>query len=469
MTGRLIAVEGTDGSGKSTLLMGIAGHLNIGKTSSVGQIIDVPQNPDLALFCETTELELAYGPTERRVATEEIVKQVSQASYSLNIGSLLDRAPQSLSKGQRLRAAVGAALTTQPDLLLLDEPTSGQDRVEVMRMMKALCSRGDETAIIFATHDLGLARAFATRVIELREGALVYDGSPRHNHTSDRVASPVSRDSGTPVGSSLSQTLDPRTKIGLVTCVGALAITLEHPTSLALMTLITLLPFLTSKARIRRALLVSAAIVWSTVLAQGLFYPIEPRTELVSFGPLTIWREGVSYGLVQSLRVVSVGLAGVALAITTPIDRLNAALLRLRLPFGLALMASTAFRFIPEIAEAWRVVRSARARRGRPLLQRTPWAWLKLEISLLRPIVARALRRAWSMAESLDARGFDPTAARAVMRPLQMKQWEKWLLATAFSLTLAALLARILFALYAKDSLYIPALRQIYGAVRQYL
>jgi energy-coupling factor transport system permease protein len=235
------------------------------------------------------------------------------------------------------------------------------------------------------------------------------------------------------------------------------------------MTAITLLPFLTTKTRIRRALIVSAAIVWSTVLAQGLFYPVEPRTELVSFGPLTIWREGVSYGLVQSLRVVSVGLAGVALAITTPPDRLNAALLRLKVPFGLALMAGTAFRFIPEIAEAWSVVRSARARRGRPMLQRTPWAWLKLEISLMRPIVARALRRAWSMAESLDARGFDPTAARAVMRPLRMKLWEKWLLLSLSSITLSALAARILFALYAADSLYIPRLRGLYGLVREWL
>ncbi len=467
--GERIAVIGHNGSGKSTLLMGIAGHLNIGVSRADGQIIDVPQNPDLALFCETTELELAYGPTERRVDAKETMKQVTQASAALNIDSLLERAPQSLSKGQRLRAAVAAALTTQPDLLLLDEPTSGQDRVEVVRMMKGLCARGDDTAFIFATHDLGLAETFATRVIELKEGKVIYDGSPRRSYTYDSALSEVSKERVVPTGRPKAEGLDPRTKIGLVACVGTLAITLEHPTSLAVMTLITLLPFLTTKARFRRALIASAAIVWSTVLAQGLFYPVEPRTALVSLGPLTIWREGVSYGLVQSLRVISVGLAGVALAITTPLDRLNSALLRLRLPFGLALMASTAFRFIPAIAEAWNVVRSARARRGRPIFQRTPWSWLKLEISLMRPIVARALRRAWSVAESLDARGFDPTAARAVMRPLRMKQWEKWLLMGAFSITLTALSARVLFELYAADSLYVPALRGLYGAVRGWL
>ena|GEM_PF-48857 len=468
--GERVAIVGHNGSGKSTLLMGIAGHLDIGKSYSYGKIIDVPQDPDLVLFCETTKLELSYGPTESRIGAKETLSQVEQASTSLNIASLLDRAPQSLSKGQRLRTAVGAALTTQPDLLILDEPTAGQDRLEVTRMIRSLCERDKRKAIIFATHDLNLAKTFANRVIELKNGKLIYDGPPKaiQDYSSQEFKKSAERQKNKPSSSSSSQ-LDPRTKIGLVACIGVLAITLEQPTSLALITILTLLPFLKTKARFKRAILASAAIIWSTVIAQGLFYPVEPRTELASFGPLVIWREGVSYGLVQSLRVVSVGLAGVALAITTPVDRLNAALLRLKVPFGLALMAGTAFRFVPEIAEAWSVVRRARARRGRPLFKRTPWAWLKLEVGLLRPIVARALRRAWSMAESLDTRGFDPIAPRAVMRPLVMSRWEKRLLTITLSLTLSALAARILFALYAADSLYVPALREIYGAVRHYL
>ena len=468
--GERVAIVGHNGSGKSTLLMGIAGHLDIGKNNSYGKIIDVPQDPDLALFCETTERELSYGPTESRLSTEETLRQVEEASNSLNITPLLSRAPQSLSKGQRLRTAVGAALTTQPELLILDEPTAGQDRVEVTRMIRSLCERDNRKALIFATHDLRLAEIFATRVIELRRGEVIYDGPPKDIQKNRSIefdkSSEVQRRRPEPSGASR---LDPRTKIGLVACIGVLAITLEQPTSLAMVTILTLLPFLKTKARFKRALLASAAIIWSTVVAQGLFYPVEPRTEFASLGPLVIWREGISYGLVQSLRVVSVGLAGVALAITTPVDRLNSALLRLRVPFGLALMAGTAFRFVPEIAEAWSVVRRARARRGRPLFKRTPWAWLKLEVGLLRPIVARALRRAWSMAESLDTRGFDPTAPRAVMRPLIMNWWEKWLLMMAISLTIAALTGRVLFAFYETDSLYLPALREMYGLVRHYL
>jgi energy-coupling factor transporter transmembrane protein EcfT len=73
------------------------------------------------------------------------------------------------------------------------------------------------------------------------------------------------------------------------------------------------------------------------------------------------------------------------------------------------------------------------------------------------------------MAESLDTRGFDPTAPRAVMRPLIMNWWEKWLLMMAISLTIAALTGRVLFAFYETDSLYLPALREMYGLVRHYL
>jgi energy-coupling factor transport system permease protein len=267
--------------------------------------------------------------------------------------------------------------------------------------------------------------------------------------------------------------MDPRTRIGLVVCVGLLAITMERPASLGLLAGLTLLPFVLpgggGRRHLRTALLISAAIVWSTVISQGIFYREEPRLAWLHLGPLTIWREGVFYGLVQSLRVVAVGLAGVSLSTSTPPDRLHAALLRLRLPFGLALMATAALRFLPELAEAWTVVRRARARRGRPAHHRSPAAWLRLEVGLMRPLVARALRRSWTLAESLDSRGFDALAPRATRRPLAMAPWEPPALATAAILTLAIVAARLLYLLYASDSVHISVLRPLYGFVRAWL
>ncbi len=263
--------------------------------------------------------------------------------------------------------------------------------------------------------------------------------------------------------------LDPRTRILLVFNASLLAVVLDHWGSLLLLASFCFIPFLAKARWTRRALVLSALVVWSTVVSQSLFYSAEPRVALFHIGPLTVWREGVVYGLVQSMRMVAVGLAGIALAIRTPPDRLFAGLLRLRLPFGLALMAGAAFRFMPELARAWTVVRQARARRGRPAHHRNPWAWLTLEVSLLRPLVARAIRRAWCLGESLDSRGFDPVAPRAVRQPLVFSGFERPLIAAATAITVSALTMRLLYLMYTWDSIYIPELRPMYAFVRHWL
>lgn len=266
--------------------------------------------------------------------------------------------------------------------------------------------------------------------------------------------------------------IDPRTRLALVLCAGLLAISLEQPGALGLFAVACASPLLLLRLSTtwwRRGAIAVATIVWSTVLSQGIFYAQQPRVPLLVLGPLVIWREGVWWGLAQSLRFVGLSLAGIALAASTPADRLHAALLALRVPFGLSLMATTALRFLPEIARELLVVRHARAARGRPVWQRSPWAWLALEVSLLRPVVARAWRRAHSLAESLDARGFDPLSPRAVRRPLRLGRLDLVVLVTALTLTLAVTGPRLLYLLYTSDTLYLPVLRPLYGFVRAWL
>ena len=267
----------------------------------------------------------------------------------------------------------------------------------------------------------------------------------------------------------MSFSLDPRTRILLVFNVGILALVFDHWLSLLVLAAICLLPFLSKRKWALRAFSMAALVVWSTVVSQSLFYNAEPRVAWLHLGPLTIWREGAIYGLVQSLRVVAVGLAGVALAIRTPPDRLFAGLLRLRVPFGLALMASAAFRFLPELSESWSVVRQARRRRGRPAHHRNPWKWLQLEVSLLRPLVARAIRRAWCLGESLDARGFDPIAPRAVRKPLRFGPLEPMLIAAVCTPTFTSVSMRLLYLLYTWDSVYVSSLRPMYAFVRAWM
>ena len=155
--GERLALIGPNGSGKSTLLGRIRAHVPCQA---------VPQDPDLALFCDTVHQELAVGP--RELGLEPGL--VARAADALSLTDLLDRPPQALSRGQRMRCAVAASLACAPDVLLLDEPTSGQDADQVERMMRALSVELADAGLVFATHDLGLVERHATRVVELRDG-----------------------------------------------------------------------------------------------------------------------------------------------------------------------------------------------------------------------------------------------------------------------------------------------------------
>lgn len=266
--------------------------------------------------------------------------------------------------------------------------------------------------------------------------------------------------------------MDPRTRLALLAAVGLLAVSLDRPLALGLLSAACVGAMLVSgldRTWLIRAAMALGAVVWSTVVSQALFYSDLPRLPLARLGPITIWQEGVFWGLVQSLRFVATLAAGIAVAVSTSPDRLHAALVRLRVPFALAFLAAAALRAVPETGRALVEVRQARARRGRPAWRRSPWAWLSLEVSMIRPTVAEALRRARALAETLDARGFDARSPRAVRRPLVFAPWERGLLVVVGSGVAALVGARLLFALYTAELLYVPALRPLYGFVRAWL
>lgn len=174
--GERLALLGANGAGKSTLLGLIAEDLPGARVRCAGRRVAVPQDPDLALFCATVREELAFGPLEQGLPG--VAERVEAAAEALAVRTLLDRPPQALSRGQRLRVAVAAALSCDPAVLTLDEPTAGQDHDQVERMMGALSGQLAGGALLFATHDLDLALRHATRVIVLDEGRVVADGAP---------------------------------------------------------------------------------------------------------------------------------------------------------------------------------------------------------------------------------------------------------------------------------------------------
>lgn len=95
----------------------------------------------------------------------------------MSIFHLRQDLPQSLSRGQRLRTAVASVLSIDPELILLDEPTTGQDRVNIEQMMDYFKNKG--STLVFCTHDIEIAMLYATRILVMNEGQIIADGKGR--------------------------------------------------------------------------------------------------------------------------------------------------------------------------------------------------------------------------------------------------------------------------------------------------
>ncbi len=189
--GERVALVGPNGGGKSTLLAIIAGLF---KPSSGRLLLPEPaersaacglllQNADLMLFCNSVYDELAFGPRQLRWPPSAVEHEVLRVAERLNIAEFFQQPPLSLSQGQRLRVALAAALTLRPRLLLLDEPTTGQDPLEVVRVLRAATATKSEPgggieAVMFSTHDLRTVLRYADRVLVLAEGRILAECSP---------------------------------------------------------------------------------------------------------------------------------------------------------------------------------------------------------------------------------------------------------------------------------------------------
>lgn len=193
--GEFVAVVGRNGSGKTTLtrlvmalLKPAAGRILLDGRDTAGrntaemarQVGYVFQNPDRQIFRDTVAAETAYGPEQLSFSAEDAAAAVAEALAATGLAGLADVYPRSLSKGQKQRLAVASALALKPRLLILDEPTSGQDAREKLALMDLLTGLNRQgVAILLVSHDMELVARYARRAVVLAEGRKVFDGGVR--------------------------------------------------------------------------------------------------------------------------------------------------------------------------------------------------------------------------------------------------------------------------------------------------
>jgi energy-coupling factor transport system ATP-binding protein len=137
------------------------------------------QNPDHQLFTNTVADEIGFSLDVLKVPLEEKNRRVAEVLEIVGLSEFTARHPFSLSRGQRQKLAVATALIHAPKIMLLDEPTTGQDRrslAGLLDMMAGLNQQGNTT--IMVTHDMDIVAAYATRVIVMADGQIVMDGEP---------------------------------------------------------------------------------------------------------------------------------------------------------------------------------------------------------------------------------------------------------------------------------------------------
>ena len=193
--GEMIAVVGHTGSGKSTLvqlmnalILPTTGTLRImnetvshrSKLKPIRRKIGlVFQFPEYQIFETTVLKDITFGPTNFGLDNPE--KKAYDVAKLMDIVDLLERSPFTLSGGQLRKVAISGILASNPDILILDEPTVGLDphaKRDLLNILEHLHKHNNKTIIII-THDMEVVSRYCKRVIVLKAGEIIYDGSKR--------------------------------------------------------------------------------------------------------------------------------------------------------------------------------------------------------------------------------------------------------------------------------------------------
>lgn len=198
-----LAIVGRNGSGKSTLALHINGLLkpNRGvilvkgidtkkiRISELATIVGyVFQNPDAQLFEDTVEKEISFGPSNLLLSKEEVKKRTDEAIKYCGLEDVREKDPFSLSMGQAKRVTIASILAMKPEIIVIDEPTTGLDTKTAEKMMTLIKNLNElGHTIILITHDMEIVAEYANRIIALNNGEIIADCAAREFFSADNL------------------------------------------------------------------------------------------------------------------------------------------------------------------------------------------------------------------------------------------------------------------------------------------
>jgi energy-coupling factor transport system ATP-binding protein len=457
--GEVVAVTGAPGVGKSTLLACLAGLL----APSAGTVrahdpvdserVDpwrwpsamiastfgvVFQNPEHQFVTGRVVDEVRFGLTGAGVAEPEAGTRAVRMLDRLHLSSLAAADPFTLSGGEQRRLSVGTALALAPGILLLDEPTFGQDPATWAELVGIIADHRDAGGtVVMATHDPDLVRALGAR--EVRLGGR--SGEPPGTTESPGPIAPPTRESfglstvdlheheqlsgaGAPPPpvpgrggsaephSARLRRLDPLALLGAAILLSTAALVSSSVPLNLVLALTAPVAALVGGLPLRRvallaapALLASASVAFSNALLSA-----------GGVGAASSWAAAA----LPASRVLAVALPGLVAAVAIdPTGLADALVVRLRVPARAAYSVLAGLRLLPLLADEWAVL--GRASRARGLGGSGVRARARQFSSMTFRLLVAALRRGGRLAVALDARGLRPDAPRTIARPVRWR------------------------------------------------
>ena len=482
-------IVGANGAGKSTFALTLAGLLppisgsvevetsdgtagdphEWSSKQLLGRMSMVFQEPEYQFLASTVAEELAIGPRAAGMSEAEIAPLVDEHLEALGLTTLARANPMTLSGGEKRRLSVATALISAPELLILDEPTFGQDRgtwLGLVRLLRAALARG--VTLVSITHDPAFVAAMGQRVVDLGQvgtrGAIPADpadeaGAAPTGNVHKEGAQSATNAAPAPAGGAQNPEQQ-GTQTGTKTRArGLLARTNPVARVLALLVATTPLLITIDPVSAGVALALELALMpLSGVSARSFFLKATPLLVAAPLGALSMllyaspgghvyWQLGPAaisdhsmwLALGIGLRMCAIVMPAIALLDRIdPTDMGDGLAQILHLPARPVLAALAGARMTSLMAADWKALERARRARGVGDASRIR-SFLRGSFSLL----VFALRRSGKLATTMEARGFGAAGKRTWARPSRLRAADAVLMVVAVAVPAIALAASV--------------------------